>query len=123
MDQTGELEPLFGDKNYNERMSVDDNQSPRFEFKKLEDELTECTKYMIYLIPVLSLIGGSLTAPISNIIPPSKDYPKGSKVFLVIFWKFGALLVLLTPIWIVYTIYNRGKIFGETKSCSFWLWI
>ena len=85
----------------------------------MEDEKKPlCYKYLTYLIPLMSLTGGSLIAPIADKLPPSKMLPKGSKIFLLNFWRFAALAIMLIPVWIIYIIMNWGKLLGEPKPYS-----
>ena len=64
------------------------------------------------MIPVMSVIGGSLIAPIANTIPPAKlPGSKANKAFILSSWRFGPLAILVVaalPFYALYVYYTRN---------------
>lgn len=71
-------------------------------------------RMLTLLLPITSVIGGSLIAPVANKLPPSKLYPKGTKVFTVNFWRFASLCLIIFPVAFMYILYKCFK--HEHKS-------
>lgn len=93
----------------------DGDLAPRF--SSVETEVSESAekpnvsmmcRILQFLIPLASVIGGSLIGPFLSITPPAKlPGSKASKAFLLSTWRFGPLAILFLAALPLYVLYER----------------
>lgn len=100
-------------------------EEPKVELDKTEttSENTSdcCGRCLQFLIPFMSVIGGSLIGPIANSLPPAKlPGEKGSKAFLLQSWRFGPLSVIVMVLLPLYYCFKKPatEVLDEREKIS-----